>query len=88
MAKKDAPTKTAPSNKEEKAPKKQAVTGFAPMKFQDHTITQKRSGRYEVVTAAGKNVNGPEKEKLLLAAKLLKPSEKKVVAAPEENPAT
>lgn len=47
---------------------------FAPLKFKDVTITQKRSGRYEVVNAKGKNVNGTDKVKLLLEAKLLKPS--------------
>jgi hypothetical protein len=54
---------------------------FAPMKFNDFTITQKRSGRFAVVSAKGKNVNGAEKEKLLLAAKVLKGSFKKDAAA-------
>ncbi len=78
------PTKTGDA---EKKPKKKAVTGFAPMKFKEFTITQKRSGRYAVATAKGKYVNGAEKEKLLLEAKLLQPSLKKA-AAPAETPAT
>jgi len=57
-------------------------TGFAPMQFKDFTITQKRSERYAVVNAKGKNVNGADKEKILLEAKLLKPSEKKPKEAP------
>ena len=68
-----------------KAVKKVKVTGFAPMKFKDMTITQKRSGRFEVVTAKGANLNGTEKEKLLLEAKVLKGSFKK--ATTEETPA-
>ena len=64
----------------EKAPKAKPVTGFVPLKFKEFTITQKRSGRYEVVNVKGKNVNGAEKEKLLLEAKLLQPSLKKAEA--------
>jgi hypothetical protein len=63
--------------KEKKQPKAKPVTGFAPLKFKDYTITQKRSGRYEVVDAKGKNINAAEKVKILLEAKLLKPSEPK-----------
>ena len=71
--------------KEKKAPRVK-VTGFAPLKFKDFTITQKSSGRYEVVNAKGKNVNGNDKVSLLTEAKLLKVSEKKAVteeAAPQ-----
>ncbi len=51
------------------------TTAFAPLKFKDFTITQKKSGRYEVITTStGKNVNGGDKEKLLLEAKILIPS--------------
>jgi hypothetical protein len=57
------------------------VTGFAPMKIKEFTITQKSSGRYEVVNAKGDNVNGADKVSILTEAKLLKPSEPK--AAPE-----
>ncbi len=63
-----------------KTPKAKPVTGFAPLKFQDFTITQKRSGRFQVITSKGKTVNGGEKEKLLLAAKVLKGSFKKAAA--------
>ncbi len=82
MAVKKAKTGTT----EKKAPKAKPATGFAPLKFKDYTITQKRSGRYQVVTTKGKNVNGPEKEKLLLDAKVLKGSFKKT--ATEETAAT
>ena len=75
-----------PAAKVEKKPKRKAVTGFAPLKHNDHTITQKRTGRFAVVTSKGVQVNGAEKEKILLAAKVLKGSFKK--AAAEETPAT
>lgn len=78
-------TKTA-AKKVEKKPKRTPVTGFAPLKFQDHTITQKRSGRYAVVTAKGKYVNGAEKVSLLTAAKLLTESVKKAPAAETAAP--
>ena len=78
--------KAKPAATEKKAPKAKPATGFAPMKFKEFTITQKRSGRYQVVTTKGKNVNGPEKEKLLLDAKVLKGSFKKT--ATEETAAT
>jgi hypothetical protein len=66
--------KAKPEATEKKASKAKPVTGFAPLKFKDHTITQKRSGRYEVVDSKGKNVNAAEKVKILLEAKLLKES--------------
>ena len=72
--------KKVAAKKVEKKPERVAVTGFAPLKFQDHTITQKRSGRFSVVTAKGKNVNGAEKVSLLTAAKVLKGSFKKAAA--------
>ncbi len=67
----------------EKKVSKIKVTGFVPLKFKEFTITQKASGRYEVVNAKGANVNGAEKVSLLTEAKLLKVSEKK--AATEET---
>jgi hypothetical protein len=81
MAVKKAKKAPATEKKAKKAPLKE----FAPMKFKDFTITQKRSGRYEVQTSKGKNVNGPEKAKLLVEAKVLKGSFKK--AAGDEAPA-
>jgi len=71
--------------KEKKVPKVKA-TGFAPMKIKDFTITQKGSGRYAVVNGKGKQVNGLEKEKILVEAKLLKGSFKK--DKPAEAPTT
>jgi len=71
--------KKATDKKEKKAPRVK-VTGFAPLKFKEFTITQKSSGRYEVVNAKGANVNGTDKVNLLTEAKLLKVSEKKAEA--------
>lgn len=78
--------KAKPGATEKKAPKAKLTTVFAPLKFKEFTISQKRSGRFQVVTTKGKNINGPEKEKLLLDAKVLKGSFKK--AATEETAAT
>lgn len=77
--------KTAPKKVEKKAPRVK-VTGFTPVKIKDFTITQKASGRYEVVNSKGKNVNGADKVSVLLEAKLLQPSVKKA-AVTEEAPA-
>lgn len=44
------------------------------VKFQDFTIKTKRSGRYWVIAKSGKSVNGAEKTKILVGAKLLKES--------------
>jgi hypothetical protein len=65
---------------EKKVKKAKPTTVFAPLKFKDFTITQKRSGRYEVISAKGKNLNGAEKASLLLEAKVLKGSFKKAAA--------
>jgi hypothetical protein len=48
-------------------------------------ISQKRSGRYQVRTAKGKQVNGADKTKILLDAKLIDAGTPK---AKEEAPAT
>lgn len=77
--------KKAKAEAKEKKAAKVKLPDFAPLKFKDFTIKQKRSGRFEVLNAKGKNVNGDEKLKLLLEAKVLKESVKK---APEEKPAT
>ena len=73
------------AKKEEKKAPRVKVTGFAPLKFKEFTITQKSSGRFEVVNAKGKNVNGNDKVNVLTEAKILKVSEKKA-AAPEATP--
>lgn len=78
--------KPAASNATEEKVKKVKATGFVPLKFKDWTISQKSSGRFEVVTANGANVNGADKEKILLDAQILKPSLKKEAAV--ETPAT
>lgn len=72
------------ASKEKKAPRAK-LAPFTPLKFKDHTITQKKSGRFAVVTAKGKSVLAAEKVKLLIEAKLLKGSFKK--AAAEETAA-
>lgn len=82
-----AAKKVAKTDATKKVKRAKPETPFAPMSFKEFTITQKRSGRYEIVTAKGKNVNGTDKEKLLLEAKLLQPSLKKA-AAPVETAAT
>ncbi len=62
----------------EKKPKRAKPEGeFAPLNFKDFTITRKRSGRFQVVTAKGKPVGGTDKVKVLLDAKVLKGSFKK-----------
>lgn len=63
-------------------------TAFAPMTVKDFTITRKSTGRFEVVTSKGLNVNGAEKVKVLVDAKVLKGSFKKETATPEATPAT
>ena len=78
-------TKKPTTDKNAKKPAKIKVTGFAPLKFKEFTITQKSSGRYEVVNAKGVNVNGADKVKLLTEAKVLKIGQKK--AAAEETAA-
>jgi len=75
--------KPATASKEKKVAKVK-VTGFAPLKFKEFTITQKSSGRFEVVNAKGANVNGADKVKLLTEAKVLKTPAKKVAT---ETPA-
>lgn len=80
-----AQKKAIAAKKEKKAPRAKPAVEFAPLKFQDFTITQKRTGRFQVLTAAGKNVNGAEKVKLLMDAKVMKGSFKK--AATEETTA-
>ncbi len=61
-------------------------------KFQNYTIVKKRSGRFEVIGVNGKNVNGMDKAKVLVEAKLIKTGLGKAPAkeeAPaEETPAT
>ena len=64
-------------------------------KSSEYTITQRRDGRYAVVDANKKPVNGEEKVKILLAEELVKVTapapvpepEAEVEAAAEEAPA-
>lgn len=80
------PMATKPVAKKVKKAPRIKVTGFAPLKFKEFTITQKSSGRFEVVNAKGSNINGTDKVNLLLEAKVLKGSFKKA-AAEETAPA-
>jgi hypothetical protein len=52
-------------------------------KVKDLSIVKKRSGRYGVMDAKGKWVNGEEKVKVLLGAKLIKLAEAKKAPEPE-----
>ncbi len=80
-------TKPVKKDAKDKKPARIKVTGFAPLKLGDFTITQKSSGRFAVVTSKGLPVNGDAKVKVLLDAKILKPSMPKP-AAPVETPTT
>lgn len=73
--------------KVEKKPARVKFTGFVPVKLKEFTITQKSSGRYEVVNSQGKNVNGADKVSILLEAKLLQPSLPKAAATEDAAPA-
>ncbi len=82
-----ATPKTKTEKKAKKTPKAKAAPA-EPIKFKDHTIKQKRSGRYEVLGKDGKNVKGEDKVKVLVDAKLLKIPEKKAPKAEAETAAT
>ena len=56
---------------------------FSRMKFKEYVISKKRSGRYEVVTLKGKNVNGLDKARILVDAKLVQAGFPKDGAAPK-----
>ena len=47
---------------------------FTALKFNGCLISKKRSGRFQVFAKNGKNVNGAEKTKILLDAKLIQAS--------------
>lgn len=79
---KKAPAKKA-APKKPKAEKKPEAEGFKTKKFDNYTVFQKRSGRFEVVGKNGKNINGMEKAKILVEAKLIKTG-----LAKKEAPAT
>ncbi|MEZ4815802.1 MAG: hypothetical protein R3A80_11435 [Bdellovibrionota bacterium] len=95
-AKKAAPKKAAPK-KTKVAAATATTTEAKTKKFQDYVIYTKRSGRFEVHTKDGKNVNGFDKAKILVEAKLVKtglskkapPETTEATEAPaEETPAT
>lgn len=64
-----------------------ASTEAKTKKFQDYVIHTKRSGRFEVINKAGKNVNGMDKAKILVEAKLIKTGLTKKAPAEEAAPA-
>ncbi|PIS11484.1 MAG: hypothetical protein COT73_03730 [Bdellovibrio sp. CG10_big_fil_rev_8_21_14_0_10_47_8] len=78
-----AGNKAKPKATEKKVRRAKPAIEFKPMSFKDFTIKQKNSGRFEVLNSKGKNINGEEKVKLLLDAKVLKGSFKK--ASTEET---
>jgi uncharacterized FlaG/YvyC family protein len=69
-----APKKAAVKKTAKKAPAAttEAATESKTKKFQDFVIYTKRSGRFEVHDKNGKNVNGMDKAKVLVEAKLVK----------------
>lgn len=88
-AKKAAPKKTTKVAKPKKDPAAAAAapTEARTKKFQDYVIHTKRSGRYEVINKAGKNVNGLDKAKILVEAKLVKTGLTKKAPPPDAAPA-
>ncbi len=51
----------------------------------EYTVEKKRSGRYAVVGANGKNINGDAKTEILLKEGLIKKMTKKAPAAAEQT---
>ncbi|MBS1984101.1 MAG: hypothetical protein JST16_08000 [Bdellovibrionales bacterium] len=85
----DAKAAKKPAKAKKAAPASAKTTTFATKKFESFTIKAKRSGRFLVLGANGKPVNGAEKLKVLIGAKLLKESAPKAAeAAAEEAPST
>ena len=78
-AKKPKTTKTAAAAKTTEKPIPQ-IKGFV--------ISKKRSGRYEVCTTKGKQVNGADKAKILRDAKLVAVSLPKAKEEAAEAPTT
>ncbi len=72
--KKAAPKKAKPAAKTAAAASAKTTTTSTTKKFQDYTIKTKRSGRFLVLGKNGKTVNGADKTKVLIAAKLVKES--------------
>jgi hypothetical protein len=78
--------KTTEKKKPAKKPVEKKAEGFTTKKYDDYTVSQKRSGRYEVTGKNGKNINGTEKTKILLDAKLIKTGISKAKPAEEATP--
>lgn len=53
----------------------------------EYTIKQKRSGRFEVIGADGKNINGEKKAEILAKEGKIQAPKKKQEAPAEEAPA-
>lgn len=80
-----AAKKETPAKKKTKAAPAAAASKSTTKKFQDFTIKTKRSGRFLVLGKDGKVVNGADKTKVLIDAKLVQvslPQAKKEEAAP------
>ena len=65
---------------------KKETPSFGTKKFADFSITQKRSGRFQVVGLNGKIVNGADKAKVLVDAKLVKTGLTKAAASEAPTP--
>jgi hypothetical protein len=78
-------TETKAKTKKAKPAKTLDTKKSTAVKHADHVIKTKRSGRYLVLTKDGKTVNGAEKTKILLEAKLISagtPKAKEEASAP------
>lgn len=60
---------------------------MAKKKQPEYTIKQKRSGRFEVIGADGKNINGEQKAEILVKEGKIQAPKKKQEAPAEEAPA-
>lgn len=80
------PKKEPAKKKTAKAAPAAAASKSTTKKFQDFTIKTKRSGRFLVLGKDGKVVNGADKTKVLIDAKLVQVSLPQ--AKKEEAPAT
>jgi hypothetical protein len=78
-------TTTAKASKTKSTKSASLKTG--PKKTGEHLISKKRSGRYLVRTLKGKVINGMDKTRILVAAKLVQAGLPKTEGAPAATPA-
>lgn len=60
---------------------------MAKKKAPEYTVRQKRSGRFEVIGADGKNINGEKKAEILVKEGKIQAPKKKQEAPASEEPA-